>query len=52
MNRELPLIMGQLAVSAEACWEGRDFETPDLVAPLGSGPYRVRFLRGRAARHL
>ena len=41
MNRELPLIMGQLPVLPKHAWEGRDFETPDLVLPLGSGPYRV-----------
>ena len=41
MNRELPLIMGQLSVLPKHGWEGRDFETPDLVQPLGSGPYRV-----------
>ncbi|MGF1658587.1 MAG: extracellular solute-binding protein [Rubrimonas sp.] len=40
-NRELPHIMGQLAVLPKHWWEGRDFEAPDLTPPLGSGPYRV-----------
>jgi microcin C transport system substrate-binding protein len=40
-NRELPLIMGQLPVLAKHDWEGKDFESPTLVPPLGSGPYRI-----------
>ncbi len=41
LNRELPLILGQLPVLAKHHWEERDFERTSLVAPLGSGPYRV-----------
>jgi microcin C transport system substrate-binding protein len=41
MNRELPLIMGQLAVLPKHYWEGRDFEKPSLEKPLGSGPYQI-----------
>ncbi|MFZ2871839.1 extracellular solute-binding protein [Zavarzinia sp.] len=40
-NRELPLIMGQLAVLPRHYWEGRDFTRPSLEVPLGSGPYRI-----------
>lgn len=40
-NRELPLIIGELTVLPKHAWEGRDFETPDLVEPLGSGPYKI-----------
>jgi microcin C transport system substrate-binding protein len=40
-NRELPLILGQLAVLPKHFWEGRDFEKPSLEIPLGSGPYRI-----------
>ncbi|HVR68168.1 MAG TPA: extracellular solute-binding protein [Verrucomicrobiae bacterium] len=48
MNRELPLIIGEITVLPKHAWEGRDFETPDLVTPLGSGPYRINsFEAGR-----
>ncbi|HSQ00196.1 MAG TPA: extracellular solute-binding protein [Candidatus Dormibacteraeota bacterium] len=40
-NRELPLIMGQLAVLPKHYWEGRDFEASTLDPPLGSGPYKI-----------
>jgi microcin C transport system substrate-binding protein len=47
-NRELPLIMGQLTVLPKHYWEKRDFATPDLDVPLGSGPYKVgNFQPGR-----
>jgi len=40
-NRELPLIVGQLAILPKHYWEGRDFEKTTLEPPLGSGPYRI-----------
>lgn len=47
-NRELPHIMGDLAVLPKHWWEGenasgepRDIANPTLEAPLGSGPYRI-----------
>jgi microcin C transport system substrate-binding protein len=42
-NRELPLIVGELAVMPKHYWEaeGRDFEKTTLEPPLGSGPYKV-----------
>ncbi len=47
-NRELPLIIGQLAVLPKHWWEGRDFTVPLEVPPLGSGPYQIgRFDLGR-----
>jgi microcin C transport system substrate-binding protein len=49
MNRELPLIMGQLAVIPKHYWEGRDFESPTLDPPLGSGTYKIKsFEPGRS----
>ena len=49
MNRELPLIMGQLAVIPKHYWEGRDFESPTLDPPLGSGAYKIKsFEPGRS----
>ncbi len=40
-NRELPVIMGQLAVLPKHWWEGREFDAVLLDPPLGSGPYKV-----------
>jgi microcin C transport system substrate-binding protein len=40
-NRELPGIVGQLAVLPRHYWEGRDFERTSLDIPLGSGPYKI-----------
>jgi microcin C transport system substrate-binding protein len=48
-NRELPHIMGDLAVLPKHWWEGtdasgrkRDITNPTLEIPLGSGPYRIK----------
>ena len=41
VNRELPLIVGQLSVLPKHYWEERDFEETTLEPPLGSGPYRI-----------
>jgi microcin C transport system substrate-binding protein len=40
-NRELPHIMGQLAILPKHYWDGRDFESPTPEPPLASGPYKV-----------
>jgi microcin C transport system substrate-binding protein len=47
-NRELPHIMGDLAVLPKHWWEGenargqkRNIANPTLEPPLGSGPYRI-----------
>jgi microcin C transport system substrate-binding protein len=51
-NRELPLILGQLAVLPKHWWEGRDFGATILEAPLGSGPYKIEsFEPGRRIRY-
>lgn len=48
-NRELPMIMGQLAVLPKHWWESRKFDDVLLEAPLGSGPYKLgRFEMGRS----
>jgi len=48
VNRELPLIMGQLPILPKHYWQGRDFEKATLEPPLGSGPYRIEsFEAGR-----
>jgi microcin C transport system substrate-binding protein len=42
VNRELPLIAGQMPVLPKHYFEGRDFEKTTLEPPLGSGPYRIK----------
>jgi microcin C transport system substrate-binding protein len=41
LNRELPLILGEMAVMPKHWWAGREFDKPLTDPPLGSGPYRV-----------
>jgi len=49
VNRELPLIMGQLSVLPKHYYEDRDFERTSLEPPVGSGPYKVKsFEPGRS----
>ena len=40
-NRELPLILGQMAVLPKHWWASREFDKPLTDPPLGSGPYQV-----------
>ena len=50
-NRELPLILGQIAVLPKHAWEGRDFAKGGLEVPVGSGPYKVAEVKpGRSIR--
>ncbi|MQX38215.1 extracellular solute-binding protein [Roseospira navarrensis] len=52
MNRELPLILGQLPVLPKHYWEERDFTATTVEPPLGSGPYRIAdFEPGRFIRY-
>ncbi|EDP66474.1 ABC-type oligopeptide transport system, periplasmic component [alpha proteobacterium BAL199] len=49
VNRELPLIVGQLPVLPKHWWQDKDFANPPFEPPLGSGPYRVKgFEAGRS----
>ena len=41
VNRELPLILGDLIVLPKHYWESRDFDKTTLDPPLGSGPYKI-----------
>lgn len=48
VNRELPLIVGQMPVLSKKYWQDRDFAATTLEVPVGSGPYKVeRFEPGR-----
>lgn len=40
-DRELPLILGLRPVLSRKDWQGRDLAASGMVAPLGSGPYRI-----------
>lgn len=41
LNRELPLILGQLPVLPKHYWADREFNKTTLEPPLGSGPYKI-----------
>jgi len=41
VNRELPIIIGQMSVLSKAYYQKANFEQTSLEAPLGSGPYKV-----------
>lgn len=42
INRELPLICGQLTILPKHYWADKDFTATTLTPPLGSGPYRIK----------
>ena len=44
VNRELPLIVGQMIVLPKHDFADRDFDETILEPPLGSGPYRIESL--------
>lgn len=41
VNKELPLIIGQLPVLPKHVWADKDFEKAGMTSPVGSGPYRI-----------
>ncbi len=42
INRELPLIVGQMPILPKHYFEGREFGRATLDPPIGSGPYRIK----------
>ena len=48
VNRELPLIMGQLPILPKHYYQDRDFDKTTLEPPLGSGPYQDQVIRARS----
>lgn len=42
LNRELPLILGQMPILPKHYWQDKDFSSPGLSVPVTSGPYRVK----------
>ena len=52
-NRELPLIVGEIPILPKHFWETRDFSTPSLEEPVGSGPYKIgHFESGRSVTYV
>ena len=52
-NRELPLIVGQLAILPKAYFDGREFDKTTLEPVMGSGPYKVDLVEaGRAISYV
>ncbi|MGB0681123.1 MAG: extracellular solute-binding protein [Magnetovibrionaceae bacterium] len=48
VNRELPLIIGQMTILPKHYWQDREFSETTLEPPVGSGPYRIKaFETGR-----
>lgn len=40
-NQELPLIVGEVPILPKHYWQERDFSSPSLDIPVGSGPYSI-----------
>jgi peptide/nickel transport system substrate-binding protein len=40
-DRELPLLIGNMAILSKKSWEGRNFDESTLQAVVGSGPYTI-----------
>nr|WP_225315003.1 extracellular solute-binding protein [Marinobacter confluentis] len=52
VNRELPLIIGQLPILPSHYWAERTFGENGLDKPVGSGPYQIgRFEAGRSVSY-
>ncbi|WP_010325482.1 extracellular solute-binding protein [Marinobacterium stanieri] len=41
-NQELPLIVGEVPILPKHYWQERDFSSPSLDIPVGSGPYSIK----------
>ena len=41
-NRELPLILSALKIFSHKDFANKDYATPSLTPPLGSGPYKIK----------
>ncbi len=41
VNKELPLIIGQLPILPSHVWADKDFAKAGMTTPVGSGPYRI-----------
>ena len=47
-NREMPMIIAELAIMPKHYWDGRDFSKTTFDAPVGSGAYKIEsFEAGR-----
>ncbi len=50
-NRELPMIVGDIAVLPKHYWQDKNFNTTSLTPPLGSGPYKISEVKPNASIH-
>ncbi len=49
LNKELPLILGQMVVLPKHYWKSKDISKATLEPPLGSGPYKIKsFIAGKS----
>ncbi len=47
-NKELPLIVGYIPIFSKNHFSNKDFKTPSLTPPIGSGPYIIdKFEQGK-----
>lgn len=52
-NKELPLIISQMAILPQHFWEGKKFAQTTLETPLGSGPYKIgKVVAGRSVQYV
>ncbi len=53
INRELPLIAGQIAVMSRAFYAEHGFESERIIPPVGSGPYAIgTFNQGKSITYV
>lgn len=50
-NRELPMIVGDIAILPKHYWQDKNFNTTSLTPPLGSGPYKISEVKPNASIH-
>ena len=49
LNHELPLIVGQMSILSKRFYMQYGFDSNDMIAPIGSGPYVVeKFTQGKS----
>jgi microcin C transport system substrate-binding protein len=53
VNRELPLIAGQIAVMSRTFYREHGFESENIIPPVGSGPYLIgTFNQGKSITYV
>ena len=53
VNRELPLIAGQIAIMSRSFYQKHGFDSEKIIIPVGSGPYIIAsYSQGRSITYL